>query len=608
MSSLAVVGVTALAVVGAASPGASAPAEPTGSAAGLSIRADTDRDGRVDLTGDSDEAGKTVATPTRGALFLPNLDDDAARCAASNQTCNDAADAVVNGESDAQDLAPVLTTPLPSARADATATVAVEGTGANYTRLFVRKGSTWTPLTTSATFNSGDLRQGLTLGLEGRDIVRDRAVWDGTATVTVTLTDGATRAADSVKLSVAPLLTHAHTQTNQQLVAAPDASADYQKFRRDLAAAGTGAAMPKPLHTFDRAGDVWAQDWFEPAYASVARDGGAQRLRLLLRSDQARPAQLKLFGLRGRDVGVVSMTVARPPAASPRAMRSATFSSFGNLETIPPYSHGGKAFPAGRIIMGENPGSEGPSANTRKLLAAQQTQSPLMLDSGWLAVGHVDEFVQFVPANTPRGWRVAVADPLGAVAVIRKAVDAGKGGVSISSHAQARRMTLSAFLADRGLQDDQQNAARKIEANLATLKAETGVTDAEIVRVPGLYTSAARLSVTDATANRQLAALGPRPGLTDKDRRAALRQGMGALLPAAINSIVVSPTRVVAAKQWGPLVDGRDLMAEATTAAYQSAGMSVAFVDDYTTYHMRDGEVHCASNSLREIPAAWWRG
>lgn len=44
------------------------------------IRADTNRDGKVDLTGDTDVAGKGFWSNTRGAIFLPNIDDSHHRC------------------------------------------------------------------------------------------------------------------------------------------------------------------------------------------------------------------------------------------------------------------------------------------------------------------------------------------------------------------------------------------------------------------------------------------------------------------------------------------------------------------------------------------------
>ena len=38
------------------------------------------------------------------------------------------------------------------------------------------------------------------------------------------------------------------------------------------------------------------------------------------------------------------------------------------------------------------------------------------------------------------------------------------------------------------------------------------------------------------------------------------------------------------------------------------ASASIVYIDDWFLYHLREGEVHCSSNELREIPtsAEWW--
>ncbi|KAK2593834.1 hypothetical protein QQS21_008449 [Conoideocrella luteorostrata] len=45
------------------------------------IRADTNRDGRVDVTGSTDVQGKQTWTEKRGAIFLANIGDTDGRCA-----------------------------------------------------------------------------------------------------------------------------------------------------------------------------------------------------------------------------------------------------------------------------------------------------------------------------------------------------------------------------------------------------------------------------------------------------------------------------------------------------------------------------------------------
>jgi protein-arginine deiminase len=61
-------------------------------------------------------------------------------------------------------------------------------------------------------------------------------------------------------------------------------------------------------------------------------------------------------------------------------------------------------------------------------LNGQQIQKPLLLETGWLMIGHVDEFVQFVPSNaTGLGFTIAIADTPSAIQLLRKASAAGHG-------------------------------------------------------------------------------------------------------------------------------------------------------------------------------------
>ena len=67
------------------------------------------------------------------------------------------------------------------------------------------------------------------------------------------------------------------------------------------------------------------------------------------------------------------------------------------------------------------------------MLADQGMQKPLVIDSAWLAVGHIDEVIAFVPAETRRGWKVAVADPIGAWNLLVAMVNKGQGNKTFLS-------------------------------------------------------------------------------------------------------------------------------------------------------------------------------
>ena len=579
------------------------------------LRVDADRDGRIDLVGDGDERAEDRATALTGALFLANVDDDQHRCPVTGpdgkdlpdaqlEACSDGADTVVNGPKDAEDLARIRSVPMRSLSDGATGTVAVVGPGAAHTHLFLARPGGWRLVTPADRLDAAELRRGVELGIEGTDVIRDAAVWDGRAQVTLSVTaDGATTT-DSVAMHEAPLLTNSPVQQARQLMVTrvsqaqadasqnPDLAAASAQFIAGLTKAGAAAGIAKAPFEFTKYADEFPQDFFEPMYESMPGLGGRpQTIRVLLRSPQQdwRPAGRELYErLRGPDVAVID----NAPDPGGVGGIGDTLSSDGNLETIPPYSYHGHDYPAGRIVMGEDPANhQTPSPGERTLLAAQGVQDPLLLDTSFTFVQHVDESIQFLPADTPRGWRLAIADPTAGIAVLRAAQAAGHGAVSLFAPGKDytdRLVTIDDYVNDpqHVLVDDNARAARATEKNVAVLKRETGLRDDEIVRVPVLFGSADLLWGRD-----------PDSGFVSP---------LTALLPDAVNGVILGRHTYLAPEQWGPTVAGTDIMGHAVAAAYRAAGMGVTFIDDWR-YSIDGGDVHCATNVLRDDTAAWWR-
>ncbi|MFF8291473.1 protein-arginine deiminase domain-containing protein [Streptomyces sp. NPDC016309] len=625
------------AVLAPVSPAIAAPAPPVKP---VDLRADVDRDGRVDLTGTTDTTGEDTWTPARGAVFLPNIDDDTKRCPTTGKggkplsdaalaACNDGADAIVNGNADLADLARVRAVPMTNLPATATGSVSVPAGGKN-TRVFVKRATGWAHVTGKTRLTAAELRAGVEFGVESTDIVRDAKVWDGRAVIRLTVSGPGTAAtSDDITLHVAPLLTHHHLQKAQRVLVTKVPGKDYyarrqQAFVNGLAKEVKAAGITEPLLTLDKYQDIWAQDFVEPGYVSMTGPGGRRQvIRVMLRSAQPdREAGRELFEkVRGNGVGVVQVSGVRDS-------EEWTLNSMGNLETIPPYTHQGRSYPAGRIIMGErkDDGSK-PALAMRTMLASQGLQNPLLLDTSWLHVGHVDEFVQFLPApGTPRGWKIGIADPEAGLELLREAQKAGHGktrmfSVPDSEERLAPKETIDQALANKELVADNALAAARIKANLAVLQRETGVTDAEVVRVPALYTRGTeqvgergdrvpRLSRLGAgEVPEAVAEYGQQKRLERRDGRAA---GPGtvmtsAYVPGAVNGILLSGDRYLAPRQWGPVIGGKDVFTAAVTAAYTRAGMKVSYIDDWETYHLGMGEVHCGTNTLRDASAAWWK-
>ncbi|MEV3970429.1 protein-arginine deiminase domain-containing protein [Streptomyces sp. NPDC050698] len=635
-----VLAITAAGSVLAGPAGSAVAAETSGRA---DLRADVNRDGRVDVTGGTDRSWEDSWSVQRGAVVLPNLDDDARRCPSAGPggeplsddvlaACNDGSDTKVNGTADDADLARVRSVPLPGLPADAKGSLKVT-TGGTHAHLFLKRDGKWVLVTSGTRLTAAELRSGVEFGVEATDIVRDRVKWDGRVVVQLTVTSGRKSTSDAVTLRVAPLLTQHHLQATQQvMVSKVQGEGPDSRLQREFVAAlekeVEKAGVTTPLITFEKYADRWAQDFVEPAYVSMTGpDGQRHVMRVMLRSAQPdRDAGRELFEkVRGRDVGVVQVTDRAEPD-------DWSLNSMGNLETIPPYTHAGHSYPAGRIIMGERKDSGArPSKVMRTMLTSQGLQDPLLLDTSWLGVGHVDEFVQFLPADTPRGWRVGVADPEAGLRLLRDAKRDGNGRTKMfsvpgRSGTPAPKETIDQALASRHLVADNEMAARRIAANLEILKRETGITEADIVRVPALYTRDSEAMTADGQRipvprlTRMGAGSDLVDGLGDHGQqkwlaenpaasRAAARATVttSAYVPGAVNGLLLGRDRYLAPRQWGPVIDGKDIFTEAVNAAYQRVGLKVWYIDDWYTYHLGMGEVHCGTNTLRDASAAWWR-
>ncbi|MFE7133907.1 protein-arginine deiminase domain-containing protein [Streptomyces sp. NPDC057638] len=604
------------------------------------LRADVNRDGRVDVDGRTDTAGEGTWTALRGAVVLPNVDDDSERCPTTTPSggalgdgalarCHDAADTVVNGAADAADLARLKTVPNPEYARGTTGSVEVVrdgGRGPERARLFLQRDGRWQHLTPSSRLTTQELRNGVEIGAEATDVIRDAAVWDGTVRVRLTVTKGGKQTTDEVVLRTAPVLTHHHNQRTQRMLVAkttvdfpempyyrPAQNAFVKNLKRTVKPLG------QPVTTVKTTWDGWTQDFVEPGYVSMTGPGGkTHAMRVLIRSAQPDRVDGRTLytQLRGKDVGVVSQ-FAGPTFHKPEW----SLNSMGNLETIPPYSHRGEQYPAGRIIMGHWPGEKlKPAPSMTTFLASQGAQKPLLLDTGWLTVGHVDEFVQFLPAKTPRGWRIGLADPRAGLELLRTAQAGGHGGTKVFSAPSDPRHpvpddTIAQKLADKKFVADNEMAAERIEANLRILKKATGVTDAEVVRVPTLFTrhdlgrpGAQGGPVTLRQLSSELAGV---PGLTGAGATARARTAAGvttgAYIPGAVNGVVLDDKQYLSAKQWGPVIGGKDIFGTAVSAAYAKAGFRTTYIDDWYSHHVAGGEVHCGTNTLRDTSAKWWR-
>ncbi|GAC1351405.1 MAG: hypothetical protein NVSMB1_04130 [Polyangiales bacterium] len=598
--------------VGQEQPEAETPAVQELPAAVVDLRADSNRDGLVDLDGTTDSVGKDTWDAKHGAVFLANIDDDLVACPKVDATglalsdielpkCNDAADEVINGDDDLLDLARVKTKPWAKAPDDAVGTLALNAEALPMVRIF-RKDSDkkgidgWKVFdTTKDTLTADELRTGVEFGIEGKDIIRDKAVWDGFLNITLHVTAGSTAKgtagekvdkSDTVRLRIAPVLTYHHLLEPEASFAAASGGTASLEFRKGLKQSIGAAGAPDLTEV--KISDQWIQDYFEPGYMSMPAAGGKQHaIRVYYRSanvynfksatNPLRQAGKIVFTLfRGKDAaGVQEFDLTTPPQME-------SLNSYGNFETIPPYSKDGTAYPFGRMIRG-NIASFHPDNKMQKLFEAQAMQPPVFLDTSWLLVGHVDETLSFLKASSPRGWIVLANDPRLAKKMLEDQVAKGNGStvmfagrkwVSTGAETDAQ-VSIADVLANTEVMTASAEAAVEVDAQIAILKKETGITDAEIVRVPYLHERTHGYSI--------------------------------AYMVGTVNGLVVSNDHFASPDPHGPLVGGKDLFKAQLETALSPYGITVDWVEDWDLYHRLDGEVHCGTNTVRTIPESkWW--
>lgn len=560
---------------------------PPGPSNPIDLRADTNRDGVISFDDASDDDGEDTWDAKHGAVFLANIDDDEEKCPTSGNDvdlpkCNDAADEVVNGADDALDLARLKTKPWAAAPDGATATVSF--TAASSVRVFKVKGTSFEVLAKDGKLTTAELRSGVELAIEAKDIVRNAATWDGYVDVTFSIDGGTATQSDKVRLRVAPLLTSHHLSPAETTYVTQLNTTSSQATRGDLLAATTAAGVPA-TRGITSTTDQWAQDFFETGFMTMPGPNGKQHgMRVNIRSaNESNPGsatnplrsggKLVFTTLRGKDsAGIQHYDPTRNG-------RFDTLNSFGNFETIPPYTNGTESFPLGRVLRGNIASYYTDKAFTA-MIEAQKVQQPLYIDTSWLLVGHVDETLSFIKANSPRGWVLLVNDPALAKTMLQDQSNAGNGGVPMFvgkfwDSRTAAQVTIDQVLADTEVMQSSAEATAEIDAQLTILKAATGLTDAEIIRIPYLHMP--------------------------------YSQGSAAFQPGMVNGIYIAPGHFVAPDPHGPDIAGVDIFKKVMEDRVAPMGVTVHWAEDWDLYHRNLGEVHCGTNATRQIPdAKWW--
>ncbi|XP_036008047.1 protein-arginine deiminase type-2 isoform X2 [Fundulus heteroclitus] len=320
-------------------------------------------------------------------------------------------------------------------------------------------------------------------------------------------------------------------------------------------------------------GDRWIQDELEFGYI----DSPHHSFPVVL--DSPRDRDLKDFPykeLLGPDFGHVTRVA--------RSRDVSTLDSFGNLEVSPPVTVNGKNYPLGRILVGvafplETYKRQNMTKVVRDFLWAQKVQKPVALFSDWLYVGHIDEFMTFVPAPDRKGFRLLLASPDAGYKIFRRLQEDGHGRAKMFDGVKDKEpVTVDQILRDKNLRAQNTDVQSWIDWNRDVLKKELGLDDDDIIDLPILFKR-----------------------LEENNKYSAV-----AYYPDMVNMIVLGNNLGIP-KPFGPKVNGRCALEAEMCSLLEGLGLNCTFIDDFASYHEKLGEVHCGSNVRRKpFDFKWW--
>ncbi len=606
LSSVTVVGLLALAACGddtQAAGGGNAGGSSTGPAYVIDIVVDANRDGKVDPTDAADQDNEDKWDAAVGAMFLPNLDDD------DEDEVRDADDTVVGSGNDELDFSVIHITACPDCPSDSKATLEIDAASAPYVRIFGQNNGSWVPVLgeVAACWNEDDeveptcsqvtrleipgevVRAGTDLVIEGRDFLRSEDGWTGYVDIGYAVTDANGEllsseanpdGVDKVRMRVAPWQLFGNLHPFDRVWSSNDSPEFVEGIEDATDAAGI------TYETYGNYGDQWTQDFFQTGYFVTTRlNDEGETVTHGMTVANARPwgrnnsdAQLPMRWLYKNYLGPDHAAI----AVYKTKHSGDSFDSHGNHDLLPPYENGDSNYPLGRILHGS-----GILKETKEFYKAQLLQGPpYVVQSDWLYVGHVDEFLSYVPADTPRGWKLLISSPRLSREMLTSLSDAGKGDLIVHEGKQwinfdtgnyfDADITVDALLADPIRLEASQDAQAMIDQEVEKIMDEVGLTADEVIEMPNLFDQVDLGSSAYKVAYQ----------------------------PGTVNMLVFGDY-VVIPKPFGPKDGGedvyeKDLQDRLGTAVNKlgsdGKGLKVYFTDDWDTYHRLDGEVHCGSN------------
>lgn len=313
----------------------------------------------------------------------------------------------------------------------------------------------------------------------------------------------------------------------------------------------------------------------------------------------------------------------------------------GNLLVTPPIAN----FPNGRILYGHAPGF---ACRMQNFFNHQQVQAPFYIDSSWLSVGHVDEYISFLPDAANVGgwqWKILLLSPrLGyAIAWLASARNNIAAGAIPQLFLDAEADALASFQANENFaQLSVRLANRGVLAPVVGLPAAAaGAYAADPAPPPGQNGKTVKWNNGNYQAQSLDAYLGDARHAAKYDTaqtaidaaRATIRARLGNLpedrileIPTlldptlagivtdnadSVNMLVLkdAQTRVLIPAPFGPVCADTYVFRRYIQEKVGPLVNAVTFANDWDEFHAHEGEIHCGTNQIPQplVPArAWW--
>jgi len=615
----------------------------------LSLHVDTDRTGHVDAK-TARSAAWSWGPKGRGAIVMVNCDADGAVKNGNGDHVSDNTDTSINGPSDLQDVEPLevwRTGPIPDS-VKAFLLVDKPKQLRIFNSLSANAFEVLGPDHLGPYALPSPLPEVLTLGMEGvqhpgKALDDPTKEFDGEVRITLFITDdaaGVSQLIQTVVVRVTPwtmphhLLKASHVYV--AIISASDADItavtkqytdlikkepslgctdadchiklrralqamhDNKRFRDELRALVEAAGGQLIEH--GQTNDRWTQDCMELGHTRSAR----RWMHTVLTLPRGGELQKYPNTLLSAETGHIEIK------NSQNSLPSVNYG--GNIEVTPPVKLKHRNYPLGRIYYGPGTVNSPIDPNLKAFLKSQRVQDPFPIDTNWLYVGHVDEFVTFIPTRSKDSpqFTMLIASPKRALDILGSIKDRSTYTIfkDIAAHDARDRdlffprevyfqhmsdyapipqqigTSVEAFLRD-GLPSHnltfQELAAYNLECqakiDLQRLKfiSALGLREQDIVHVPQLYI------------------------------RDELTSSADALTGGMVNMLVMN-NHCIVPKPFGPTSpEGVDLFWEALNAAVTAAGCKATPLNCWYEYHVMKGEIHCGTNTLR-LPGdqLWW--